>query len=493
MSYQVLAAGQWAAREFGTSELGDVRLTRRAVRVAEAMAANPSGSIPGQSKNWGATKGAYRLFDHERVTFDSISQAHWNQTRASAGQCEVTLMIQDTTWLNYATHPSTAGLGRHGRRNQGRGLLEHSVLAVEPQANGSGRVLGLAWGQLWARREESIGVKGKRRNAVRGGPDLESRRWAQAVQEVGAPPSGARWIHVGDRESDLFELFEQTRRMPGLGFVVRLCKERNAEAGHSPSALAGTVLQSRRRPRASLKQICRSMPQLGQTQLWVAPQASSTGSPRANRPGRWAKLAVSGGAMTIYSPWYGSGYSRRARPLCCWAVRVWEIDPPKGIKEPIEWLLLSSEPVTNLEDALRVAAWYSLRWLIEQYHQCLKSGCKVEERQLESGERLAPLIAMLSVTATRLLQLKNDARLTPDRPARQCVPEESLETMAKLLKINPAKLTVRRFTHEVAKLGGFLARKSDGEPGWLTLWRGWHELDLITRGYHLAIGKKRCG
>ena len=110
-----------------------------------------------------------------------------------------------------------------------------------------------------------------------------------------------------------------------------------------------------------------------------------------------------------------------------------------------------------------------------------------------SAPRLAPLIGMLSVVATRLLQLKNDARLTPDRPAQQCVPPEALATLGKLLKLDAHKLSVRRFTHEVAKLGGFLARKSDGEPGWQTLWHGWRELTLLTRGYHLAIDAMRCG
>jgi hypothetical protein len=463
---------------FGTVELGDARLNRRVIEVATAMADDPAGSIPQQNKNWAGTKGAYRLFDHERATFDSISQPHWDQTRLLAGEAAVTLFVQDTTWLAYKTHPATCGLGRYGREEgwDGLGLLEHGVLAIEPQKEGSGRVLGLAWGKLWTRDQPAIGKNGKNRVARRCHPDRESTRWVEAVKEVGAPPLGKRWIHVGDRESDLFELYEQTRQMPGVGFLVRVSKQRNAIAGHQRS-----VLSSPQRPKTSLKEIARSMGELGRTQLWVVP--------RADRPGRWAKLAISGGPVTIYSPWFGPGGSRTARPLCCWAVRVREIDPPKGV-EPIEWMLLSSEPVNGLADALRLAGWYSLRWLIEEYHQCLKSGCKVEQRQLESADRLAPLIGMLSVLATRLLQLKNDARLTPDRPAKQCVPKEPLQTLLKLLKLPMKTMTIRRFTHEVAKLGGFIGRKSDGDPGWLTLWRGWRELNLITVGYEL---RKRCG
>jgi hypothetical protein len=226
------------------------------------------------------------------------------------------------------------------------------------------------------------------------------------------------------------------------------------------------------------------MKPLGRTQLWIPP--------RGGRAGRWAKLAVAGGAVTVYSPWFGTGGSRTARPLCCWAVRVWEIDAPPGV-QPLEWLLLTSEPVKDLADALRVSGYYSLRWMIEEYHQCLKSGCKVEERQLESADRLGPFIGIATAVAARLLQLKNDARLTPDRPAMQCVDSELVQTLAKLIKAKPEQLTMQRFTHEVAKMGGFLARNSDGDPGWKTLWKGWQKLNWIHQGRQLASAGKRCG
>ena len=196
--------------------------------------------------------------------------------------------------------------------------------------------------------------------------------------------------------------------------------------------------------------------------------------------------------MTIYSPWFGTGGSRTARPLCCWAVRVWEIDAPAGV-QPLEWLLLSSQPVNDLADALRISSYYSLRWMIEEYHQCLKSGCKVEERQLETAERLGPFIGIATAVAARLLQLKNDARLTPDRPAMQCVDPQIVQLLAELIKVKPRELSIKRFTHEVAKLGGFMGRKSDGDPGWKTLWFGWKQLTLIHRGFLLAKEQARCG
>lgn len=441
------------------------------------MAHDPQGSIPRQNRDVAGAKGAYRLFDHEQVTFESVSQAHWQQTRVLADACPVTLLIQDTTYLSFAAHPATVGLGRYGKTS-GWGLLLHSVLAVEPQGNGSGRVLGVAHAKLWARHKQASN-RGKRRKPERNGDDVESLRWSQAVQEVGAAPDGGRFIHVGDRESDIFELFEQTTLLGGVGFVVRLMRQRNAAAGHHHATLTST-----QRPACSLKEICRAMPKLGTTQLWIAP--------RGGRAGRWATLALAGGPVTLYSPWFGRGGSRTARPLCCWAVRAWEIDPPPGV-QALEWLLLSSEAVNNLDDALRISGYYSLRWMIEEYHQCLKSGCKVQERQLESADRLGAFIGIATAVAARLLQLKNDARLTPDRPAVQCVPAELVQTLAGMIKADAARMTIRRFTREVAKLGGFLARKSDGEPGWKTLWYGWQKLNLIHLGYRLATEQARCG
>jgi hypothetical protein len=503
----------WAEEQFGSVQLGDRRLNRRVVQVAAAMAADPAGSIPRQNRGWNTTKGAYRLFDHERATFESVSEPCWRRTRTQCGTpppaaaataaVAVVLLLQDTTWVDYATHPHTQGLGWHGRCARhprgGRGLFLHSVLAVEPAAaaadgSSSGRVIGLAWGKLWARDGEPINHDPQRRNRRRRSDDRESLRWSEAVKQVGSPPPGSssssptRWIHVGDRESDMFSLYEQTRAMNGVGFVVRVFRERNASAGHDTPETQ-TIKQRRA---SSLKDLCRAMPALGGRQLWIAPKAAKPGQQTgvAARPGRWANLSVSGGAVTLWSP----QLDRTGRALRCWAVRVWEANPPQG-QEAVEWILLTSEPVEQLEDALRIAGYYALRWLIEQYHQCLKSGCKVEERQLETADRLEPLIGMLCAVAVRLLQLKNDARLTPDLPAQQRVPVAMVQTLSKLIDLDDEAdtLTVRRFTHEVAKLGGFLGRKGDGDPGWRTLWQGWRELSLIHAGYELARAEGSYG
>jgi hypothetical protein len=482
---------QWAECNFNMAQLGDQRLLKRLKMVAAAIASDPAGSIPQQMGDWGQTKAAYRFFDHERVTFESVSQPHWNQTRllagesdaASTGSPQVTLLLQDTTWLSFLQHPATTGLGRFGN-GSGWGLLLHSVLAVQPQHDGKGdllgaRVLGVAHAKIWARHQQVTGV-GKKRNKKRKSKQSESLRWGDAMRIIGAAPPGRKFIHVGDRESDIFELFDCAMQLQGCGFVIRLMRSRNACAGHHPGTLG-----SSERPSTSLKEVCRQMQKLGTTQLWI--------EPRGGNPGRWATLSVAGGPVTVYSPWFGRAGSRTARPLLLWAVRVWEENPGPGT-QPLEWLLLSSEPVNSFKDALRISHYYSLRWMIEEYHQCLKSGCKVEERQLEDAENLEPFIGIATAVAARLLQLKNDARLTPDKPASECVDDQELvTTLAKLTKVDLKKLTIRGFVRAVAKLGGFLGRKGDGEPGWKTLWHGWQKLNLIHRGYQLATQAARCG
>jgi hypothetical protein len=482
VSYQVLSAKAWASREFGAVELKDKRLTKRVVQIAAGMAADPQGSIPKQNKAPHQSKAAYRLFDHERAIMDSLCNPHWQQTRLGCSHCPVVLLIQDTTWLDYSAHPQTQGTGwcnYHRKKNKttGSGLFLHSVLAVEPQGQGMARVIGLAWATLYARNGEPLRGNQQKRSQRRKSSDRESMRWIEAVQQIGKSPPLSRFIHVGDRESDIYELYEQTQTH-SVGFVIRLKHDRNASVGHDTPDTCG----SEDRKGSSIKEICRQMKVSASQQLWI--------SPRAGRAGRWAKLSISSAAVTLWSP----QINRTGRALRCWALRAWEENPPADVKEPVEWMLLTSEPVNSGEDALRIVDYYGCRWLIEEYHQCLKSGCKVEQRQLEDATRLEPLIGMLTIVAVRLLQMKNDVRLTPEKPAIECVPPELVQTLAKLIKEkNPERMTVRRFTHEVAKRGGFMGRKGDGEPGWRTLWHGWQELSLIHAGYEMAKEGMRYG
>ena len=299
-------------------------------------------------------------------------------------------------------------------------------------------------------------------------------------------------MHVTDAEGDCWETLAAFETH-AVGHVIRACQDRLVSAGNDPHG----------KPAGKLFESVRAQPPLGGKYLWARA--------RGNEGARLVKLLVSATPVTIHPPKNWADKKHRSRtprpgPLVRWALRVWEADAPETRRDPsvqlpagpaegrapIERVLLTDQPVTDLQTALVIAFWYSCRWLVEEYHKCLKSGCKVEERQLEHADRLDPLVGVLSVVAVRLLQLKHRAKVNPDMPAAAVVPESYVKTLAAYLKI-AAKMTARRFWRGVAQLGGFLGRKGDGDPGWQALWHGWWKLQLLTEGAELGGRMRGCG
>jgi hypothetical protein len=221
---------------------------------------------------------------------------------------------------------------------------------------------------------------------------------------------------------------------------------------------------------------------------------------RPDQPARTAKLEVRFGKLQMPAPAQRSPYVKASKlsSIEMWVVEVREVDAPPGVK-PIAWVLYTSLPVTTFAEALLIIEYYEARWLVEEYHKALKTGCRVTKRTLRQAARLEPMVGLMSVVAVRLLQLKSVARSDPDRPARTIVPRLWL-IMLKAARKNLRRvydMTVREFYRELAKLGGFLGRKSDGEPGWITIWRGWEKLNTLVRGAELALRVKseleKCG
>jgi hypothetical protein len=295
----VSAPREWAERQFGAVELGDVRRTRRAVVLAEQMARHPAASLPDQAGSWSATKAGYRWFDRQAVTFEALQSPHWGMTRQAAGEPGVVLMIEDTTELDFTAHRRTSALGPIGDGG-GRGFLLHSTLAVDPA--GAGRVLGLAYQMLFCRQatpEQETRTERKQRRR-------ESQIWPQSVAQVGACVSGARWVHVCDRYADNFEMFAACRRAQ-VEFLIRVAQDRRVAPGHQVAEPSGHLLQW-----------ARSLPAAGCRELAVRS--------RPERPARRARLSVAFAALTVFAPWLERDSSA---PLRCWAVRVWEPWPPE--------------------------------------------------------------------------------------------------------------------------------------------------------------------
>lgn len=460
----------WAEEQFGQCDLKDKRRTRRLVDLAAEVLCHPSGSLPEQAMSMADLKAAYRLFacKNNQVKFENIATPHWEQTRRRPPGTY--LVLNDTTELDFGIRRGIAGMAQTGNGG-GWGFLLHSALLVSTE----GEVFGLAGQKIRYRKA----APKKENTFQRLKRDRESRIWGEVIDLVGPPGEGVRWVHVMDRGADNFEVYCHCWEQHS-DWVVRVTQqERKIEVFDGNTVPLSVYLST--------------LPLAGayEMELRARPAQPKRGHQPARKaqPARTAKLQVHFGPLLMPVPREKSPYVKRLSPpaLAMWVVHAVEVNAPKG-QEPIEWILLTSLPVHNFDDAWRILSYYEKRWLVEEWHKALKTGCRVECRQLKSKEGLERLTGLLSVVAVRLLQLKSAARTEPDRPAKELVPLRWITMLLaarKQRKLNAA-ISVGEFYRELAKLGGFLGRKSDGEPGWITIWRGWQKLYLLVRGSELA-------
>jgi hypothetical protein len=290
------------------------------------------------------------------------------------------------------------------------------------------------------------------------------------IDQAGPPPAGVRCLHVCDRGADNFDVYCHlvTQR---AGWVIRAAQLRRQVRDRQGKTLA-------------LEGVIRRAVCLGTYDLAV--------SANADQPARTAHIEVRAAALSMPRP--KAGVSRYARDtglteIPMWAVEAREVSPvPAGV-EPLRWVLLTSEETTTFAQAWTIIEHYEQRPLIEEYHKCLKTGCRVESRHYRTGHRLAAVIGLTTVLAVRLLQLKQVAQTQPDRPAREVVPARWVAGLRRVLRRPRAVNTVREFFRALASLGGFLGRKGDGEPGWQTIWHGLDTLLTALRG----METKKCG
>jgi len=460
---QIADRDVWAREQFGEAALGDVRRTRRLVKLGAQMAGNSSGTIPQQTGSLADMKAAYRLFSQEAVTHEAICTPHWQRTRQWAGQRPRVLLLQDTTQLDFTFHVKTRGLASIGNGG-GQGLHQQNVLAVDPV----GKVpIGLMY-QRHHRREEV--PEGETRSDRRQRPiaERESFWWVEAIRWIGSAPPGVCWVHVFDRGGDAFAIYDAIRETQ-TDFIIRVAQDRRIVGKDGHDYLLAYV---------------RSLPSLGTRALTVRVKGSSP------RP---ATLKIAAGTVMLL-PSRLEPELRDRPPLSCQVVRVWEDDPPCATAG-LEWILLTSLAAVTFAQAIGVGEGYGLRWLVEEFHKSEKTGCRVEERQLLDTDRLEPLIGLLSVLAVRLLQLKFAAREDPDQPACDLFGDEAAMVMSRYLRCPEVDLTVGLFWRGIGRLGGHPGRKGDGPLGWLRAWRGWQAFQLILLGAGLAAPPEpeRCG
>ena len=455
MSTTLHPPAQWAQIEFGLASLGDRRRTKRLVNIATHLATSPGGTLPQAFPHWAELKAAYRFFGQRGVSFERILAPHLERTRAACRQPGEYLIIEDTSLLDYSGQPATADLGVIGDGG-GRGFDLHSALALRVESwtleqRPEGTLMGLFGQECRTPRPAPRGeTRGERLRRPR-----KSQPWAAAFKSAGRPPTGSQWIYVADRESDFYEPM-QICQQHGVDFIIRSGQHRRLadEAG----SWLETLAQS---------------PVLGQSTVEVRG--------RGGQSARAAIVELRSRRVKLDGPWRPGGWQSPLAEMS--VVEVSEVSAPEGVKEPLHWKLLTSLPCATLAQVLRVVGRYAARWWIEEYHKALKSGAGVETSQLERGDRLESLIAVLAVVAVRLLSTKLLARSRPETfEAAASFGSEMLALLER--KIGPPKggWTNRNVMIATARLGGFLARTHDGLPGWQTIWRGWQRLMWMCEG-----------
>ena len=457
----------WAEVQFGTCEWGDRRRNKRLVNMAQQFAARPDASTPQQTETWGDLKAAYRLFDTDDVTPAALREPHCRMVRGACQRGDIKLIVCDTTELDYTKHQQVRGLGPMGNGG-GHGILAHTALMVDAR---TGVADGIA-AQEFLYRKARGSQKKPGKNTIRRSADRESAVWGRIIDAVGRPPDGVTWMHVCDRAADDIEVFLRAIHQ-GCGFVIRA------------SRLNRKVITEDLRT-LPLSQVLAELPLQGERDIAVPAQ----GKQRA----RTARVTLRLGSVSlpvpvVLTPWLKM--HRPTQPLKLQVVELVELDPPQGVT-PIRWVLYTTEPVTNIDQANEVIMYYETRWTIEDFHKCWKTGCHVEERQYETADRLERVAAVTAIVAVRLLQLRTAAKETPEAPAETLAPQRWVALLRVVRKIPPTKpLTIRDFVRQLAGLGGFLRRKHDGEPGWQTIWRGDETLLLMARGADAMMQK--CG
>jgi Transposase DNA-binding/Transposase DDE domain len=446
---------------FGAAALRDARLTERLVTVANQLIAHPNETFPKKFQNPSDLQAFYRLMKNAKVTHASVLAAHRDVTqarmRATPG---VVLAIQDTTALDYSGLDAIADLAPIGNGN-GRGYSCHNCLAVVAQSR---EVLGLAAQVLHRRRQVP---KGEKRAARQQHPQRESRLWKTISQQLPAAPTdgpaGQLWVDVADRGADITEFLDYEEEV-GKKYLVRSQHNRWIERKTAEKT-----------EKIKLHELARTLPAAGSRPLKV--------QEKPGQPARTTAVRVSWQAVTLVPPRQRRG-EERGVPLATWVVRVWEEQPPAGVKA-LEWILLTNVPVQSLAEAFERIDWYSLRWIIEEYHKAQKTGCDIEKMQFSYRARLEPAIALLSIVAVMLLNLRDHSR-APDakeRPATDRVPALWVRILSKWRHgVVRTDWSVHDFYYALARLGGHQNRKHDHAPGWLVLWRGWLHLQAMLEG-----------
>jgi Transposase DNA-binding len=460
------ATNTWVEGELAGCSLADERLNKRLRKLLAQIGSSMGQSIPLVCQDWANAKAAYRFFANDRISEADILAGHFQATRdRTAATDRPVLVLHDTTEFSYQREKSAAiGITKSinsGRDKAGRlrshtvcGILMHSSLAVTTE----GLPLGLTAVKFWTRKKfKGTAALKKKINPTRVPVEKkESIRWldnlGQSTELLGDP---GRCVHIGDRESDIYELF-CTARQIGTHFVVRTCVDRLAGEGDHT--------------------IADEMEEVAVKGLHRIDVKDNDGEPDE------AILEIRYRRIRVQPP---IGKQKRYPALTLTVIHAEEREKPKNRKK-IDWKLITDLPVQSRKDAIEKLEWYSLRWKIEVFHKVLKSGCRAEEAKLRTAQRLAKLIAVYCILSWRVFWMTMLNRSSPDASPALALTDAEIGLLDHLVRDKGQKPLRRRtlshYLTKIARLGGYLARASDPPPGNTVMWRGLSRLTDIALG-----------
>jgi hypothetical protein len=464
----------WIDNEVGGCDFKDVRLGKRFGKLLGMMSEGIGESVPYACQDWANTKAAYRFFSNSDVSEDQIMAGHFQATGDRLFQAnQKILMLHDTCEFSFQRNKDSkigllgrpsCGKGKDGRPKHFtvRGILMHSSLAITLE----GLPLGLAAIKFWTRKQfKGCNALKKKINPTRVPiEEKESIRWLENLRQSTALTSNpGDCVHIGDRESDIFELFSLADEL-GTNFLVRTCVDRLAQDGGC------TIAAEMKKAPVKGRHRIQSRNKLGESYE--------------------ADLDIKYERLQVLPP---VGKSKDYSDLTLTVIHALERETPRG-RDKIAWKLITNLPVKSLQGAIEKLNWYAMRWKIEVFHKILKSGCKAEESKLRSSERLVNLIAIFCIIGWRVYWLTMLHRAAPDLPPAIALDTTEIFLLDELVKPKPGKprrkATVSDYIVKIARLGGYLNRASDPPPGNLVMWRGMSKLNDIHLGFLLA---KTCG
>lgn len=441
----------WAEKEVQFMNFKDQRLTKRCLSLLKALGESPTASIPEACQSSAATKAAYRFFDNDRIDSEEIRKGFFNATIERIKDHQIVFGLSDATNIVYTSHKHLKGKGVL-RNFKARGFSEHSIFVTTPEE----QPLGLLYQKIWGRDPKDYGKRSLRKNLPI--EKKESYRWIESLTAFSSGvPLSIKGIFIGDRGGDIFELFSAPRGK-NIELLIRATHDRRLA---NESQKLFKILAN----------------------LTVAGTMDVEVGRGPNKPKRVASCTIR------YTSVQFKNFRNNAASQPLNVIYIKEAGVAENIDNPIEWRLITTMPINSLEDAKEYVQWYASRWLIERFHFTLKSGCKVEDLQLEEADRIERAISLYTIIAWRIMFITYSARISPNTLCTKILNTDEWKALYcfvnKCIVLPTAPPTTKEAVNLLAKLGGFLGRKSDKDPGMKVIWRGLRRLRDITETYKI--------